>query len=83
MFQGQFAAAELRHPSIMTEPNEGCNDRRRSQTQRERGPDLYPVPKSGPTLVRYHFDDCLAQLRPTFLVWCEPLSNSAQHERLF
>jgi hypothetical protein len=44
MFQGQFAATELRHPSIMTEPNEGCNDRRRSQTRRERGPDLYPVP---------------------------------------
>jgi hypothetical protein len=33
-----------RHQSIMTATTEECNARGRSQTQWERGPDLYPVP---------------------------------------
>jgi hypothetical protein len=37
-------AAEALHQGIMTATNEECNDQGRSQTQGERGPDLYPVP---------------------------------------
>jgi hypothetical protein len=44
---------KVRHQSIMRQTTEECNDRGRSQTQWERGPDLYPVPnvpkmRSGP-----------------------------------
>ena len=37
-------AAEALHQGIMTATIEECNARGRSQTQRERGPGLYPVP---------------------------------------
>jgi hypothetical protein len=37
--------------------------------------------RSGPTLLPYHFDDCLAQLRPTRFIRCQPLSNSVQPKR--
>ena len=50
----------------MTATIEECNARGRSQTQWERGPDLYPVPnvpnEVGPTLLPHYFNDCLAQL---------------------
>jgi hypothetical protein len=39
-----YAAAEAIHQSIMTVTTEECNARGRSQTQWERGPDLYPSP---------------------------------------
>jgi hypothetical protein len=61
----------------MTATTEECNARGRSQTQRERGPGLYPVPnvptEVGADIPPHHFDDCLAQLRPRHTLYgCEP-----------
>jgi hypothetical protein len=40
----QTVPLKLLHQGIMTATIEECNARGRSQTQWERGPDLYPVP---------------------------------------